>query len=181
MDQAVAPAQREWALVPGSAKVGWTAHKKYLMVIPVTAKGTFSQVSGTISIPGDRFEESEATIRIPVTSHSSGQAKRDKHMLGRDFFQADQYPLLTFESTHIRPIDSEVDAYEVSGLLTVRDTSVPLELIGTLEQQPGGDRAHVALAGSIDRRDVGMVWNAVPLLKLHDDIGINIEFDIQRS
>ncbi|CAA9559322.1 MAG: hypothetical protein AVDCRST_MAG43-1678 [uncultured Thermomicrobiales bacterium] len=180
-DHAVESARREWTLVPGTAAIGWTAHKKYFMIIPVTANGTFSQVSGTISIPGDRFEEARATIRIPVSSHSSGQAKRDRHMLGRDFFHADQYPLLSFESTHIRPIDSEVAAYEVSGLLTVRDTGVPVVLIGTVEPEPGGDRAHIALAGSIDRRDVGMIWNAVPMLKLHNDIGITIDIDIERS
>jgi len=178
-DHALDPIQRAWALVPGSAKIGWTARKRYFMVIPVTASGSFSQVAGTISIPGERFEEAKATIRIPVTSHSSGQAKRDKHLLGRDFFDADQYAFLTFESTHIRPLETEVGAYEVSGLLTVRETSVPIVLTGTLEPYREGDRAHVSLAGMINRRDVGMVWNAVPMLKLHDDIRLTIEVDIE--
>lgn len=181
MEDAVDQAQRHWSLVPGSASIRWTAHKKYFMVIPVTAHGTFSQVSGTISMSGDRFDEATASISVPVTSHSSGQALRDKHLLGQDFFHADKYAFVTFESAEIRRLDSVVDGYEVAGFLTVRDTSVPLTLTGTLEPSLGGDLARIALTGSFNRRDVGITWNAVPMLKLDDDIGLSIEIDIERS
>ena len=181
MAEAVETSRQQWSLVPESARIGWTARKKYLMVIPVTARGSFSQVSGTIAIPGDRFEDAKATIRIPVSSHSSGQPKRDKHLLGPDFFHVDQYAFLTFESTDIRRIDSGVTAYEVTGHLTVRDTRMPLTLTGTLEPSPEGDRAHIWLTGSFNRRDAGMAWNAVPMMKLHDDISLGIDIDIQRA
>lgn len=181
MDQALSSAESPWSVVQESAKIGWTACKKYLMVIPATASGTFSQVAGTISIPGDRFHEAKATIRIPVASHNSGKAPRDKHLLGPDFFHADEHPLLSFESTEIRRIEPETGAYEVTGLLTVRDTSVPLVLTGTLKPQPGAGRAHISLAGSFNRRDVEIVWNAVPMVKLHDDISLRIDVEIERS
>jgi len=51
-----------WTVVPGSATIGWTAHKKYFMVVPVTARGSFDQITATVSMPDGAPERATAKL-----------------------------------------------------------------------------------------------------------------------
>ena len=170
-----------WSIVPGSAKIEWLARKKYFMLIPVEASGSFSEVAGQIEMVGANPETAHGTITIPVVSHASGQAKRDRHLQGPDFFDADSHPFITFETTRVQRDATENGMFQVSGLLTARGQTRPLTLVGSFEMAPDSTQAHITLQGSINRKDFGMVWSAVPLMKLFDDIALNVEVDIRES
>jgi polyisoprenoid-binding protein YceI len=180
-DETVEPNTSIWSIVPGSAKLEWAARKKYFMLIPIAVTGSFSDVSGQIEMAGTNPETAHGSITIPVASHDSGQAKRDRHLQGPDFFDADSYPFVTFETTRIQRALTGNNIYQVSGLLTARGQTRPVTLVGTFDMAPGNTQAHVTLKGTIDRQDFGMSWSAVPIMKLFDDIDLNVSLDIRQS
>ncbi len=180
-DEAVEPGTSIWSIVPESAKLEWSARKKYFMLIPQSVNGSFSEISGQIEMVGTSPETAHVKITIPVASHDSGQAKRDKHLLSPDFFDADTHPFVTFETTAIQRALTGNNIHQVSGLLTARGQTRPVTLTGTFNLAPGNTQAHVALKGSINRLDFGMTWSGAPLIKLFDDIDISVEVDIRQS
>ncbi|HSK07874.1 MAG TPA: YceI family protein, partial [Acidimicrobiia bacterium] len=76
---------------------------------------------------------------------------------------AEQYPLVTFESTAIAPAGG---AWKLSGDLTIRGVTNPvtfdLRFEGEATDPYGNTKAAFSAIGEIDRRDWGLVWN-VPL------------------
>ena len=81
------------------------------------------------------------------------------HLLAPDFFDAERTPLLRFESTEIRRAGSDV---AIPGELTIKGTSVPVELTGTIgEALPygeGTERFPLHLETTVDRRAFGIDW-----------------------
>jgi polyisoprenoid-binding protein YceI len=180
-DETVEPETSIWSIVPGSAKIEWSARKKYFMLIPVSASGSFSEISGQIEMTGTNPETAHGTITIPVASHDSGQPKRDKHLQSANFFDAESHPFITFEPTRVQRALTGNNIYQVSGLLTARGQTRPVTLTGTFDIAPESTQAHVTFAGSINRQDFGMSWSVVPLMKLFDDILLSVEVDIRQS
>lgn len=180
-DETADPGTSIWSIVPGSAKLEWSARKKYLMVIPMSVTGSFSEVAGQIEMTGTNPETAHGTITIPVSSHDSGQAKRDRHLQGPDFFNADAHPFITFETTSIKRALTSGDTYHVSGLLTAAGQTRPVTLTGTFDSEPGTTQARVTLHGTINRQDFGISWSAVPIMNLFDDIDLNVAVDIRRA
>jgi polyisoprenoid-binding protein YceI len=96
-----------------------------------TVHGTFEDYSGTVLFDPDNLERSKILFEIKVKSIQTGIAKRDNHLRSADFFDADKYPLIIFESTGIRHIEGK--EYEVSGRLTMKDVSKEIVLPMTLQ------------------------------------------------
>jgi polyisoprenoid-binding protein YceI len=87
-------------------------------------RGTFNEVSGHIVTNPDRSGSSAAAV-IAVSSVSTGNEMRDNHLRSADFFDAERYPAMTFESRALRPA---ADSWVLSGELTIRDVTRPVDL-----------------------------------------------------
>jgi polyisoprenoid-binding protein YceI len=81
------------------------------------------------------------------------------HLLSPDFFDAQQFPAVSFESTSIA-VDG--DSATVQGELEIRGVKQPVTLTGTISGPvagPGGDKLGLSLQATIDRTSFGMTWN----------------------
>ncbi len=87
-----------------------------------TSKGNFQKVSGFVNF-SDSTPNME--INIDVNSVNTGNAKRDKHLKGEDFFNTEKYPTITFSSNNIVKTDN---GYLAKGKLTIKDTIKEVEL-----------------------------------------------------
>src|ERR1041384_5070978 len=58
--------------------------------------GKFNEFSGTVVVDNHAVKEAKGTIQ--VKSIDTGIAKRDAHLRTPDFFDAQQYPTITFVS-----------------------------------------------------------------------------------
>jgi polyisoprenoid-binding protein YceI len=85
--------------------------------------GRFNEFSGTFTIdPGDAAKCSfEMTIK--AESVDTNNKQRDTHLRGPDFFNAKQFPSITFKSTSVKAIDG---GYDVKGDLTMHDVTKPV-------------------------------------------------------
>jgi polyisoprenoid-binding protein YceI len=124
-------------------------------------RGRFGAFRGTIALDPEQLEQSSVEVEIDAASVDTGTADRDKHLRSADFFDAEQYPKLTFKSTRIEHRGGS--EYAVHGKLTIRgverDITLAAEYGGLAKDPWGNQRALFTASGSIDRREYGLKWN----------------------
>jgi polyisoprenoid-binding protein YceI len=120
--------------------------------------GRFNDYSGKFIIDKDDPAKSSFSLSIKVDSVDTGNQKRDEHLRAPDYFDAKQFPALTFQSTKVKKVDG---GYEVAGDLTVHGITkqVTLKLKGgdkLVEFPKGTQRIGVQTSPSINRSDYDM-------------------------
>lgn len=126
-----------------------------------TVKGRFRDLDGKLEIDEANPENSSVVANIQVASVDTNVADRDAHLRSDDFFNAEQYPLITFQSTRVERISDE--RYKIQGDLTVRDSTRPVELElefeGEVDDPWGNHRAAFTATTQISRKEFGVKWN----------------------
>lgn len=154
--ETTAPATTTWNIDPAHTTVEFSV--KHLMIS--TVRGHFGAVTGSIVLDEQNPLNSSVTAEIDVTSINTRTEQRDAHLRSPDFFDADQYPTMKFQSTRI---ERDGDHYDVYGNLTIRDVTREV-VLHTSDEGRGGDpwggqRAGFSATTKIDRRDFGLTWN----------------------
>ena len=102
---------------------------------PIT--GSFQDYDVELMFDKDDPANSKVSARIAVGSVNTGNEGRDNHLRSDDWFEADKYPYITFESSSVRQISET--ALVAVGDLTIKDVTrrveLPIELLG-LKQIP---------------------------------------------
>lgn len=131
-------------------------HVKHLGI--ATVKGQFKEFEGTLEVGPDG---SRAYGTVKVASVDTREPQRDAHLRSPDFFDADQYPEIAFQSTAIRPLDE--DTFEIEGDLSIHGVTRALTLKATLEgtetDPQGNPRVGLSAAAQIERSDYEMKFN----------------------
>lgn len=119
--------------------------------------GHFSEFSGEVTFDPANLAESRFFFEIKTDSINTGVDKRDKHLQSADFFDAGDFPLMTFESVKI--IDLGNNVYQVVGKFTVKgkvyDLTLPLTLAGVQHHPAVKNQEVIGFNGelTIDRLD----------------------------
>ena len=137
-----------------------------------TFRGAFSPFEARLEVGEDG---SASLTGVARAENVRVQAEDlEAHLLSPEFFDSERTPELTFRSTEIR---RSGDAIEVDGELTVRGTSRPVHLTGTVRgpiEAYGQRRIGLTLETTVDRTAFGLNWNA-PL----DDGGPALANDVE--
>lgn len=88
----------EWQLDPSHMRVGFSVEHLGFS----TVHGQFDQVSGQIRYDPAKPKATTVSARIDTRSINTGWAKRDEHLRTADFFNAENFPAMTFKSTSIQ-------------------------------------------------------------------------------
>ena len=151
------PAAGTWRIDPGHAEVGSAGRPFGLTKV----RGRFTGVAGAVTIADD-VARSSVAVEIDMASVSSGDQARDDHLRSADFFDVEQFPLLTFVSDKI---ERAGDDLEVTGALTIRgitrEITLKVEQLGATKDPWGNQRVAFAAKGSLDRKEFGLHWNQV--------------------
>lgn len=134
---------------------------RYLTV--VTIRGRFCDIEGHVDLDSRHLTHSHVEALIHVPSLFTGDAARDRTLLGPNFFDADRFAVISFRSTEM-VWDPRNDHLLVGGILEIRGVSRPvmLDVDGPTPsiRNVNGERVRALTAHlEIDRRDYGMVWN----------------------
>jgi polyisoprenoid-binding protein YceI len=120
--------------------------------------GRFDEVTGMIMVDGDDPAESIVKFSIPAAKVDTNNPDRDKHLRGGDFFNADEFKTIEFESTKIEAKDK--DDFELTGDLTLhgvkKSVTADAKLIGFVEKSQMGARVGYVATLKIRRSDFGM-------------------------
>jgi polyisoprenoid-binding protein YceI len=145
-------------------------------------RGRFNRYDATLSV-GETLADTRVEATIDMSSVDTNQPDRDAHLLGTDFFSADQHPLMTFRSTVIRAAGE--DAYALGGELTLNGVTRPVTLdveFHGVETFPvdGSTHAGFSATTTVNRDDFGVDFNA-PLGMDRFALGkkIAVELDLQ--
>ena len=132
-----------WTVDPIHSSVGFKI--KHMMI--ATVRGQFTEFEGTIVAAEDDPANSHAMGTVKVASIDTGNADRDAHLRSPDFFDAERYPEITFESTRIRHVSG--GTFSLAGNLTIKGVTREVETGG---QGRGGRHRSVGHAASGDQR-----------------------------
>ncbi|MFP4598308.1 MAG: YceI family protein [Persicimonas sp.] len=146
-----------WKLDNSHTKVGFAV--RHMMISKV--RGDFKSFEADIDLDPSDLAGSSIKAKIDVSSIDTNDEKRDGHLLSEDFFAADEYPTIEFNSTELR--DNGDGAVEIAGDLTIRGVTRPIvltgEQLGPAQSPWGGLSVGYSLTGEVNREDFGLSWN----------------------
>ncbi|OIN59241.1 YceI family protein [Arsenicibacter rosenii] len=153
------PSTATWTVDPYHSEVHFKV--KHLMVSTVT--GSFGSYNATMETTGDSLEGAQISFSADIDSISTGNEQRDGHLKSGDFFDAANFPQLTFVSTGFTKKGD--DEYTLTGDLTIRGTTKPVTLDveygGQMVDFYGNTKAGFEISGKIKRKEFGLSWDAV--------------------
>jgi polyisoprenoid-binding protein YceI len=149
-----------------------------------TVRGAFSTVKGTVSFDDKDVTKSTVDVTIDVNSVDTRQPDRDKDLKSDKFFDAANFPSITFKSTKVE--QASAGKLKVTGDLTIRGTtkSVVLDVDGPtapVKDPWGNQRAAASATTKVNRQDYGVKWNAKldnGGVVVGDDVNITIDIEI---
>jgi polyisoprenoid-binding protein YceI len=155
---------------------------RHLTVSNVT--GTFGKVKGRVEIDDREITALKVEVTLDASSIDTGNAMRDEHLRGPDFFDVAKYPTLIFVSRKISRIDA--NKIQVTGDLTIRGVTkeVTVDVEGPTPdiKDPGGKMRRGATGTTkINRKDFGITWNRTldsGGLVVGDEVNILVEVEL---
>lgn len=154
-----APVTTSWNLDLSHSELQFKV--RHMMISTVT--GEFKQFSINTTTEGNDFATASVHLTADVATISTRNEQRDAHLRSDDFFAADQFPQLSFISTSMEKVDDE--NYKLHGDLTIRGITKPVildvEFGGLAIDHYGNLRAGFTLHGKINRKEFGLMWNAI--------------------
>lgn len=151
---------------------------KHLMIS--TVKGRFNTFTGTGETGPDGAIKS-AELTIDAASLSTNVDARDNHLRSADFFDVEKFPKITFKSTKITQVGTDVT---ITGDLTIRGVTKPVTLKGEVTMPVtdpwGNSRSALAVTTKINRKDWGLLYNQALEAGgwvVGDEVKINVEFE----
>lgn len=149
-------AQGIWNLDTSHSEVGFTVRHAGISKV----RGKFTELDAALTL-GETLSESSVTATIQAASFNSGDANRDGHVRGADFFDVEVFPTLTFVSS---AVSGDEDNFELTGELTIRGIAKTVtfkgEFNGVAVDPFGATRAGFEAKTVISRKDFGLTWNA---------------------
>lgn len=122
--------------------------------------GEFKEYEADIALdPGD-LSTLRTTAVIETASIDTDNDRRDNHLRSDDFFNAEEFPEMRFESREVR-LTGE-GTFELVGDLSIRDTTQEIvltgEFMGTVPAR-GEERMAISAEGRLNRFDYGLRWD----------------------
>ena len=150
-----------------------------------SVQGKFTDFDGMIHFDPNNLKGSKANFSVSINSVNTDDAKRDKHLKSKDFFYANAYPKMSFNSTKFeKKSDKE---YLIHGKLTIKDKTkdviLPMKITGKMEHpmMKGTIILGVVIDTTIDRTDYGVGtgdWAAT--MVVGDEVRIHIPMELNR-
>jgi polyisoprenoid-binding protein YceI len=149
-----------WQIDPAHSAAHFSV--RHLMISNV--RGEFSKVSGNAVLDPSDPSKSTVEVSIDTASIDTRELQRDEHLRSADFFDVANHPAITFRSKKITAAGK--DQFKVTGDLTIRGATreVTFDVEGPVPpvKDPWGNiRTGVSATAKINRKDFGLVWNAL--------------------
>lgn len=171
-----------WNIDPTHSEIQFKV--KHLVISTVT--GNFKSFNGSLETEGDSFEGASVKFEADIDSITTNNTDRDTHLKSDDFFNAEEYPKMTFESTSFE--NTGGDNYKLTGNLTIRDITqeVTLDVThgGTVGDPYGQTKAGFEINGTVNRKEFGLKWNAVTEagnVVVGDEVKLNLNVQVVES
>jgi polyisoprenoid-binding protein YceI len=136
----------------------------------VAIKGTFDKWDATLVFTSPDVETAVLDIKIQAASVDTGSSMKNGKLKGKDFFDVEHSPLITFKSTKI--VQTGPNTFEIDGDFTIRGVTKREKLTLTLSGKGTGS-GEVKGAMAFDRKQYGMN-SGIPFIKIADRVEVNV-------
>jgi polyisoprenoid-binding protein YceI len=123
-------------------------------------EGSFKLFDGSMENSKPDFSDAKINFTVDVNSVNTDNEMRDKHLKGDDFFNAEKFPAMKFESTSLKPAGGK--NYKLAGNLTIRDVTKPVVFdvtYGGTAVAMGKTKAGFKAKTTINRFDYNLKWD----------------------
>jgi polyisoprenoid-binding protein YceI len=101
----------------------------------VNANGRFHRFGGSVSVDPGNPTTARVSVTVDAASIDTDNIKRDHHLRSQDFFWAERYPKIVFESAGA---DRDTGGVAILGRLTIRGVTRDIRVPATVEFSPEG-------------------------------------------
>ena len=148
------------AWVADSAHSAVEFSAKHMMIS--TVRGGFEKFSITANVDEQNIGQSTIEATVDVASINTREARRDGHLRSADFFDAENYPTLTFRSTKVQ--EKAPGRWHVTGNLTIKGVTHEVTFDGTEEGKSknpftGNQGWGFTAELTFNRKDFNLGWN----------------------
>ena len=171
-----------WKIDSSHTRAGFSV--RHMMISNV--HGQFENVTGTIDFNEQEPTKSSVDVQIEVASLNTRDEKRDGHLRSADFFDVEQYPLMTFKSRRAEKISDTHG--KLIGDLTIRgitrEVTLDVEYTGQAKSPWGTTSAGFIASTKVNRKDWGLNWNVALEtggVLVGDTVNIQIEAEIVKQ
>ena len=137
--------------------------------------GRFNEITGEFTVDSQNAAGSSFSLTIQTNSVDTGFEKRDDHLRGPDFFNAKQFPVISFKSTKV---EVDTHGYRLTGDLSLhgvtKSITFNLRKMGEGIDPWGNYRMGFSTELNIKRSDFGMDHM---LEAVGDDVRLMISFE----
>lgn len=164
--------------VIGEWKIDESHSKIYFELGPEDGrtKGEFKSVTGELNV-NEKISESSISVTLPLTQLTTYIDFRDEELMGKEYFNAEKFPEITFVGSTFTPKD---DYYVVIGDFTMmgvtKELEVNLKLMAIGENE---DEEILVFSGEskVDRTEFGMS----PSSKIGNVVDFSIEVQMSKA
>lgn len=138
---------------------------------------------GTLVFDQQDPAKSSVEVTLPLSGLDTHVPALDEHLKKADFFDAAKYPVVTFKSTRVVPVDAT--HFKVTGNLTVHGVTKPVTLDATLNKIGPHPMMKVQAIGfdataTLKRSDFGM-GAYVPMVSDEIKVRITTEAEVPKQ
>jgi polyisoprenoid-binding protein YceI len=144
---------------------------KFSVKASVAIEGTFDKWDATLTFASPDVTTGVLDIKIQAASVNTGSGMKNDKLKGKDFFDADHDPLITYKSTKI--VQTGPNTFDVPGTFTIRGVSKPETLTLTVSGVGTGSGA-IKGTMAFDRKEFGMN-SGIPFIKIADRVEVDID------
>ena len=149
---------------------------KFAVKASVAVNGTFDKWDATLTYPSTDPTAGVLDIKIQADSVNTGSGMKDGKLKSKDFFNADQDPLITFLSKKV--VQTGPTTFDVQGDFTIRGATKPQTLTLTVSGV-GTGTGDIRGTMVFDRKDYGMN-KGIPFVHVGDSVDVTVELHGKR-
>jgi polyisoprenoid-binding protein YceI len=145
---------------------------KFSVKASVALVGKFDKWDASLKFTSPDVTTSVLDIEIQAASVDTGSGMKNGKLKGKDFFDVENNPLISFRSTKVKQTGPRT--FEVDGDFTIRGVSNPEKLTLTFNGK-GTSSEEITGTMVFDRKNYGMN-KSIPFIKIadHVEVGFNL-------
>jgi len=136
----------------------------------------FDKWDATLTFTSPDVTTAVLDIKIQAATVNTGSGMKNNKLKGKDFFNVEQDPLITFKSTKV--VQTGPTTFDVPGTFTIRGVSKQETLTLTVSGKGTGSGG-ITGTMAFDRKDYGMN-SGIPFIKIADRVEVSVDLKVKR-
>ena len=146
------------------------------MKASVSIAGKFDKWDATLTYTSPVVTTGVLDLKVHAASVNTGSGMKDGKLKSKDFFDAQNDPLITFHSTKVA--QTGPNTFEIDGDFTIRGETKPEKLALTVSGK-GTGQGEIKGIMAFDRKDYGMN-KGIPFVTIADRVEVDVDLTANR-